>query len=68
MLVIAHGGVVRALARAAGQAEYRVGHLAGYRGRHTEAGLFPLHPVNLLDGMAPGADADAGEGAVQPAS
>ena len=32
------------LARAAGQPDYRVGHLAGYRGSHTEAGLFPCIP------------------------
>jgi broad specificity phosphatase PhoE len=67
LLVIAHGGVVRALARAAGQAEYRVGHLAGYWGWHTAAGLFPVQPFNLVDGLAAGAQADSGEGAVQPA-
>jgi broad specificity phosphatase PhoE len=66
MLVVAHGGVVRALARAAGQAEYRVGHLAGYRGWYTPAGLCPVHPVSLLEGLDEGVAADAGEGAVRP--
>ncbi len=66
MLVVVHGGVVRALARAAGQTEYRVGHLAGYRGWYTAAGLCPVHRVNLLEGLDEGAEADAGEGAVQP--
>jgi broad specificity phosphatase PhoE len=66
MLVVAHGGVVRALARATGQVEYRVGHLAGYRGWYTGAGLCPVDPVNLLDGLDEGADKDAGEGAVRP--
>ncbi len=66
ILVVAHGGVVRALARAAGQVEYRVGHLAGYRGWFTEAGLCPVHPVDLLEGLDEAAEADAGEGAVRP--
>jgi probable phosphoglycerate mutase len=59
VLVVAHGGVVRALARAVGQPDHRIGHLAGYWGSHTAAGLFPEHPVNLLDGEIV---ADAGEG------
>lgn len=55
ILVVAHGGVVRSLARLCGVAEYRVGHLAGYWGRHTEAGLFPEEPVDLLEAeLAPG--------------
>jgi len=58
LLVVAHGGVIRALARAAGQAEYRVGHLAGYWGEYGEGGLFPEEPVNLLDPEVP---EDAGE-------
>jgi hypothetical protein len=63
VLVVAHGGVVRALARAAGQAEYRVGHLAGYWGEFTAGGLFPDQPVNLLDGkVAP----DEGEATAGP--
>jgi broad specificity phosphatase PhoE len=49
LLVVAHGGVVRALARLAGVAEYRVGHMAGYRGHHETAGLFPEEPLDLLD-------------------
>jgi broad specificity phosphatase PhoE len=52
VLVVTHSGVVRALARAAGRAEYRVGHLAGYRGECGPGGLFPDHPVSLLDGEA----------------
>jgi broad specificity phosphatase PhoE len=59
VLVVAHGGVVRALARAAGQPEHRIGHLAGYWGSHTAGGLFPDRAVNLLDGEEV---ADAGEG------
>jgi probable phosphoglycerate mutase len=58
VLVVAHGGVLRALARAVGQPEYRIGHLAGYWGRHAAGGLFPDTPVNLLDGQVV---ADAGE-------
>jgi probable phosphoglycerate mutase len=58
ILVVAHGGVLRALARASGQPDYRIGHLAGYWGRHTAGGLFPDTPVNLLDGEVA---ADAGE-------
>jgi probable phosphoglycerate mutase len=58
VLVVAHGGVVRALARAVGQPEHRIGHLAGYWGRHAAGGLFPDTPVNLLDGEVA---ADAGE-------
>lgn len=49
ILVVAHGGVVRAMARLAGAVEYRVGHLAGYRGRHAAGGLFPERPVDLLE-------------------
>jgi broad specificity phosphatase PhoE len=66
MLVVAHGGVVRSLARTAGQVEYRVGHLAGYRGWYTSAGLCPVHPVDLLEGLDEAAAPDAGEGAVRP--
>lgn len=55
ILVVAHGGVVRTLARLGGVTEYRVGHLAGYRGRHAEGGLFPEEPIDLLElEMAPG--------------
>ena len=49
VLVVAHGGVVRALARLAGVAEYRVGHLAGYTGRWDSDGLFPEDPIDLLE-------------------
>lgn len=49
ILVVAHGGVVRALARLAGAVEYRVGHLAGYRGSYTGAGLFPEERIDLLE-------------------
>jgi probable phosphoglycerate mutase len=59
VLVVAHGGVVRALADAAGQPGYRIGHLAGYWGQHRAGGLFPEQPVNLLDGQFA---ADGGEG------
>jgi broad specificity phosphatase PhoE len=59
VLVVAHAGVIRALARAVGQPEHRIGHLAGYRGSHAAGGLFPERPVKLLDGEVV---ADAGEG------
>ena len=49
LLVVAHGGVVRSLARSVGLAEYRVGHLAGYWGRRTGDRLCPEERVNLLD-------------------
>lgn len=49
ILVVAHGGVVRALARLGGAPEHRVGHLAGYRGTHTPAGLFPKDRIDLLE-------------------
>jgi broad specificity phosphatase PhoE len=63
VLVVAHGGVLRTLARAAGQAEYRVGHLAGYWGEHAAGGLFPDRPVDLLDGeIVP----DSGEATAGP--
>jgi hypothetical protein len=51
------------LARAAGRPEYRVGHLAGFRGRYDEGGLFPEEPVDLRDDQLA---ADAGEGATTP--
>lgn len=63
MLIVAHGGVVRALARAAGRPEFRVGHLAGYRGQYDEGGLFLEEPVDLRDDQVA---ADAGEGATTP--
>jgi probable phosphoglycerate mutase len=59
VLVVAHGGVVRALARASGAPVSQIGHLAGYWGSHAAGGLFPEQPVNLLDGEVA---ADAGEG------
>ena len=49
LLVVAHGGVVRALARLAAVGEYRVGHVAGYRGRYAANGLMPEEPVDLMD-------------------
>jgi probable phosphoglycerate mutase len=58
LLVVTHGGVVRALARASGVAEHRVGHLAGYRGRHEQGGLFPETPVDLLLGPNGAGDVD----------
>ncbi len=70
MLVVAHGGVVRSLARAAGLPDYRVGHLGGYRGWYTGGGLFPASRCNLVDESGERAQADAGEageGAMQPA-
>lgn len=58
LLVVTHGGVIRALARAVAVAEYRVGQLSGYRGRHDEGGLFPETPVNLLAGPKTPGDLD----------
>lgn len=55
VLVVAHGGVIRALARNAGRPERHVGHLAGYAGRCTGAGFFPEIPVDLQDSNVPGA-------------
>jgi broad specificity phosphatase PhoE len=49
LLVVAHGGVVGAVARSAGLVRAHTGHLAGYRGRHDERGLFPEEPVDLLE-------------------
>jgi broad specificity phosphatase PhoE len=66
MLIVAHGGVVRALASLVSLPDLPVGHLAGYWGRHTEAGLFPAERVSLLDQVGEQAAADAGEGAVEP--
>lgn len=66
MLIVAHGGVVRALATAVGLPDLPVGHLGGYWGRHTEAGLFPTDRVSLLDQLGEHLVADAGEGAVEP--
>ena len=49
LLVVAHGGVVRSLARSAGVAEHHVGHLSGYTGRIEADALIPEQPVDLLD-------------------
>jgi broad specificity phosphatase PhoE len=53
VLVVAHGGVVRALARAVGLIDQHIGFLAGYWGEHYEGGLLPETPVDLLDGAGP---------------
>jgi probable phosphoglycerate mutase len=58
LLVVTHGGVIRALARAAAALEYRVGQLSGYWGYHDEGGLFPETPVNLLAGPSGRGDID----------
>jgi len=50
VLVVSHGGVVRSLARLAGQPETRTGHLAGYRGNITAGVLFPTDTLDLLVG------------------
>ena len=50
VLIVSHGGVVRSLARGAGLAELRTGHLAGYWGSFEEGGLLPSEAVDLLDG------------------
>jgi len=48
VLVVAHGGVVGAVARSAGLVRRHTGHLAGYRGRHDGRGLFPEESVDLV--------------------
>jgi probable phosphoglycerate mutase len=48
ILVVSHGGVVRALARAAGLDENSAGQLAGYRGPVRDGTLWPEEPVDLL--------------------
>jgi len=48
VLVVAHGGVVRSVARRAGQVEMRTGHMSGYRGAIRSGDLFPAEPVDLL--------------------
>jgi glucosyl-3-phosphoglycerate phosphatase len=53
VLVVAHGGVVRSLARAVGLLDQRIGFLAGYRGEHEAGGLVPKTPIDLLDGSGP---------------
>jgi broad specificity phosphatase PhoE len=50
VLVVAHGGVLRSLARAVGLIDQRVGFVAGYWGEHGAAGLSPKTPIDLLDG------------------
>jgi probable phosphoglycerate mutase len=50
VLVVAHGGVIRSMARRAGLPDQRTGHLAGYRGSFEEDGLFPSEAVDLLEG------------------
>jgi probable phosphoglycerate mutase len=50
ILAVAHGGVIRALARATGRRERPIGHLAGYTGTHDSGCLFPDEYVDLLDG------------------
>ena len=53
-LVVAHGGVVRALARMQTGADRHVGHLAGYVAEVKEEDLVLLDPVDLLAAAAPG--------------
>lgn len=48
VLVVAHGGVVKSLARAAGLEEPRVGHLSGYRAVAVAGRLRLECPVDLL--------------------
>lgn len=49
VLVVSHGGVLRAVARMAGVATYRIGHLAGYEGTYDEGHLLPKDPVDLIE-------------------
>jgi broad specificity phosphatase PhoE len=49
VLVVAHGGVVRAFARMAGITEHRTGHLSGYAGTISDGRLRPSEPVDLLE-------------------
>jgi broad specificity phosphatase PhoE len=50
VLVVAHGGVVRSLARAVGLIDQHIGFIAGYWGDLDAAGLSPQTPIDLLDG------------------
>ena len=56
ILVVAHGGVIGSVARSAGLPRHHIGHLAGYRGRHGERGLFLIEPVDLLEQAEPAAE------------
>jgi len=53
VLIVAHGGVVRSLARAAGLPEGGATHLAGYEGLVQEATLAPERSVDLLASAEP---------------
>jgi broad specificity phosphatase PhoE len=58
ILVVAHGGVIRALARANRRPEQPIGHLAGYVGSHGAGRLLPEEYVDLLDGRTGLGDTD----------
>lgn len=58
ILAVAHGGVIRALARATGRPERPIGHLAGYTGTHDSESLSPEEYVDLLDGRTGLANTD----------
>jgi probable phosphoglycerate mutase len=49
VLVVAHGGVIRSLARSHGAAEYRATPLAGYHAEAVGGTIVPVVPVDLLD-------------------
>jgi probable phosphoglycerate mutase len=49
VLVVAHGGVIRSLARSHGASDYRATPLAGYHAEVVERTIVPTVPVDLLD-------------------
>jgi probable phosphoglycerate mutase len=53
VLVVAHGGLIRSLARSSGLPDRRTGPLGGYRGTWEEGFLCPIEPVDLLDKVPP---------------
>lgn len=53
-LIVAHGGVIRSIARAAGLPERHIRNLAGYGGVARAERLRLDYPVDLLDGESPG--------------
>jgi broad specificity phosphatase PhoE len=53
VLVVAHGGLIRSLARSTGLPDRRTGPLGGYRGTWEEGFLRPIEPVDLLAEVPP---------------
>jgi probable phosphoglycerate mutase len=62
VLMVAHGGVIRSMARLHDVAEYRATQLAGYHAEVLDDAIVPTDPVDLLeaDQAAPGEIGDEG--------